>query len=199
MIAAIWAQSPEGIIGFYGKIPWHFSGDFRRFKRVTLDSAIIMGRKTYDSIGKPLPKRHNIVLSRYTGLVGLGLINSGESVAVATTLEAALDIAKRLAPDTWIIGGAGVYAAAMPHVDLVDVTTVPRACVALLQFDDRHLPVFAPKIDPDLFWQSWQGVHEDEPTLTRARFVSRRLKDEPYELTDNRRLQEQGSLTKERR
>ena len=65
-IALIVAMSEDGTIGDKGKIPWHISDDLKRFKRLTMGHPIIMGRKTYESIGKPLPGRTNIVLTRNT-------------------------------------------------------------------------------------------------------------------------------------
>ncbi len=194
MIAAIWAQSPEGIIGFEGRIPWHFSGDLRRFKRLTLGSTIVMGLRTAESIGKVLPGRRNVVVSRRPLHEQNNWARDVGFVVAGPGVESGFSCASSDFPDVWVIGGAAIYAAAISLVDVVDVTTVPRTCVAKLKFDDRHVAVFAPKIDPSLFWESWRGVHEDEPTLMRARFVSRRFKDEPYDLADNRRLQELGSL-----
>ena len=183
MIAAIFAQSPEGVIGIDGLIPWKHPGDLRRFKRVTLESTIIMGRKTWESIGsRPLPKRQNIVLSR-TATASAG-------VALAHNIFDAMSMATY--PDVWFIGGAEVYAAAMPYVDLVDVTYVPDRIDIV---GGAHTyATMAPEIDPEMFAEGPLWAHDDDPTLLRRTYVRRTLSEEPYELADNRRLQEKGTL-----
>lgn len=110
-IVVIAALSPDGTIGEKGKIPWHISADLKRFKRVTMGHPIIMGRKTFESIGKPLPGRRNIILSRQPGADHF------------TSLEAAL---KSCSKDetVFIIGGAEVYRAALPLADKLLLTHV---------------------------------------------------------------------------
>ena len=192
MIGAIWAQSPEGIIGFDGKIPWHLSGDLKRFKRVTLGGAIVMGRKTWESIGsRPLPGRRNIIVSRTFRNYGGEVRDDWWACGVREACEMADMTGSR---DIWIIGGAEIYAEAMRLVDIIDVTYVPASCVSKLKFHDKHVPVYAPTVDEAAFSPGPLWGHDDEPGLTRRTFVRRTLSEEPYELADNRRLQEQGSL-----
>jgi dihydrofolate reductase len=112
-IAIIAALSDDGTIGDRGKIPWHISDDLKRFKRLTMGHPVIMGRKTYDSIGKPLPGRRNIVLTRTTTLPGIECF-------------ASLNAALQTCGDTtaFIIGGAEIYRAALPVADTLLLTHV---------------------------------------------------------------------------
>jgi len=152
----IFAVSPEGVIGVGGRIPWRYKGDFRRFKRVTMGKTLIMGRKTFESIGHPLAGRRNIVVtSRPLAIEGVECVPSVDEALARAGDEI----------DVWFIGGARIYAEAMQHVDVIDVTYVPdhvRATDA----------VRAPRIDG-----TWEGSrivqHEDEPTLKRRTFTRR--------------------------
>ncbi len=152
----IYAESPEGVIGAGGTIPWRYPGDFRRFKRVTMGAVVVMGRKTFESIGKALPGRRNLVLtSRPLEVPGVECVRS---------IEEALDRAG--AQDTWFIGGARVYQDAMNYVDVIDVTYVP---------DHVNAPdaVRAPRVDERIFEAGPLLRHEDEPSLTRREFRRR--------------------------
>lgn len=95
MINLIAAVSENGIIGVNGKLPWSCPADMKFFRTKTLESTIIMGRKTYESLGKPLPKRNNVVISR----------QPVEGVETFTSLEQALEKYN----DCWIIGGGQLY------------------------------------------------------------------------------------------
>lgn len=107
------AVSPEGIIGKNNTIPWHYSADLKRFKRLTTGKTIIMGRKTWESLPvKPLPNRRNIVISR----------SSLENVDCFQSIDEALETCEG---DIWFIGGAGIYEEAMLKSDLIDMTLVP--------------------------------------------------------------------------
>jgi dihydrofolate reductase len=88
-ISLIAAMTCNRVIGYQNRMPWHLPADLQHFKALTLGKPLIMGRKTFESIGKPLPNRQNIVLTR-----GLGDINSG--VTIAHTLEQALPLASRM-------------------------------------------------------------------------------------------------------
>ena len=156
MRGMIYAVSPEGVIGVGNRIPWRYQGDFRRFKRVTMGKTLIMGRRTFESIGHPLAGRRNIVgTSRPLKVEGVECVAS-----VDEALSAAGDEI-----DVWFIGGARIYAEAMQHVDVIDVTYVPDHVRAV----DA---VSAPRID-----STWEGSrivqHEDEPTLKRRTFTRR--------------------------
>jgi dihydrofolate reductase len=166
MIGAIWAQTAEGVIGRDGKIPWRHPGDFARFKRVTMGSAVIMGRKTWESIGKPLPGRTNVVVTgspiRFDGWP------PDTAPYLMTSPAGALALAKRLRPETdiWFIGGRRIYEAAMPYVDVIDVTYVPDSV-------PRDGSVLAPAIDGRLFEAGAPTVHEDDPRLIRREWRRR--------------------------
>ena len=107
------AVSPEGIIGRNNTIPWHYSADLKRFKRLTTGKTIIMGRKTWESLPvKPLPNRRNIVISR----------SSIENADCFRSIDEALETCEG---DIWFIGGAGIYEEAMLKSDVIDMTLVP--------------------------------------------------------------------------
>ena len=107
------AISPEGIIGKDNTIPWHYSEDLKRFKRLTIGKTVIMGRNTWESLPiKPLPDRRNIVITR-------SLI---ENVECFKSINEAL---KTCEGDIWFIGGAGIYEEAMDLADCIDMTLVP--------------------------------------------------------------------------
>ena len=154
----IWAESPEGIIGAGGAIPWRYPGDLKRFKRMTLGSTIVMGRATFESMRSlPLPGRRNVVVtSRALDVTG---------VESARSIDEALECAG--SGDVWFIGGARIYAEAMKHVDLIDVVYVPDAVRA----PDA---VYAPVIDEHAFEGSALLPHEDEPTLSRRTYRRRK-------------------------
>ncbi len=127
MITAILARSDNGIIGIEGPsgpaLPWRLPPDLKRFRELTTGHAVIMGRKTFDSIGKPLPNRTNIVLTR--GLPkGCLLESQGDSTHFAATPEVALELAESFDSNPFIIGGADTYAAFWPQVDRIEVTEV---------------------------------------------------------------------------
>jgi dihydrofolate reductase len=116
------AVAENGVIGRLGQLPWRLPSDLKHFRRVTLGKPVIMGRKTYESIGKPLDGRDNIVLTRSPGFRQPG-------VHVAATLENAITLGRRLADDrsaseVAIIGGADVFRAALPLADRVYFTLV---------------------------------------------------------------------------
>ncbi len=158
MRGMILAVSPEGVIGAGGTIPWRYPGDLKRFKRLTVGSTIVMGRVTFESIGKALPGRRNIVVTRRP-IEAPGV----ESVA---SLDEALALAGD--GDIWFIGGARIYADAMAHVDVIDVTYVPDRV-------DAPEAVRAPPIDERIFEASPIVAHEDEPALTRRTYRRREL------------------------
>ncbi|GGE16546.1 dihydrofolate reductase [Polymorphobacter glacialis] len=115
------ARARNGVIGKDGAMPWHLPEDLRRFKRMTVGKPVIMGRKTFESIGKPLPGRQNIVLTRDAGWRADGVTvaaNLAEAVAAA-----GLDPRAR-ADGIMVIGGAQVYAEALPGATRIELTEV---------------------------------------------------------------------------
>jgi dihydrofolate reductase len=131
-VILIAAVADNGVIGRDGKMPWHLSDDLKRFKRLTIGHRIVMGRKTWASIGgRPLPGRENVVLSRQSELRLPGAL-------VVPTLDAALHGASG---DVFVIGGADVYAQAMARADAMELTLVhqsPEGDVKFPGFDARE-------------------------------------------------------------
>lgn len=120
-VALIVAMAENGVIGRDGGLPWRLSGDLRYFKSVTMGKPIIMGRKTFESIGRPLPGRPNLVVSRNPDF-------SAEGVEVFGTLEAAVARAETLVEDdVMVIGGAGLYSAALAIAGRIYLTEVHAA------------------------------------------------------------------------
>ncbi|MGD1018479.1 MAG: dihydrofolate reductase [Verrucomicrobiia bacterium] len=118
-LALIVAMTKDGIIGDKGKIPWHIREDLQRFKRLTMGHTIIMGRRTYESIGKPLPGRTNIVLTQSPNLI------APAEVLRFGSLKAALDYCRQKEEDiVFVIGGSKVYEAALPLADKLFITQV---------------------------------------------------------------------------
>ena len=115
-ISIIVAMSDNYVIGLKNKLPWHISADLKNFKNITLGNPIIMGRKTYDSIGKPLKARDNIVISRDNSL-------KIDGVEVVDSLEKAIFMTAE-APVTFIIGGEQIYQIALPIATHMYVTKV---------------------------------------------------------------------------
>jgi len=117
-ISIIVAMSENNAIGKNGKIPWHLPNDLKHFKKVTLGHHIIMGRKTYDSIGKPLPGRTNVVITRQKEL-------KIEGCEVVNSLGAALAIARLDNQDeVFIIGGASLYKSILADAEKLYLTRV---------------------------------------------------------------------------
>ena len=112
-VGIIVAVSPEGVIGVDGNIPWHYSADMKRFKRITTGTTVIMGRRTWESLPqRPLKDRRNIVITS-RDLDGVDCYRDVASALASTT------------GDVWFIGGARIYEEAMGHAELIDLTYVP--------------------------------------------------------------------------
>jgi len=117
-VNAIVAISKNRVIGKDNDIPWYLPADLKYFKKTTLHHHLIMGRKTFQSIGHPLPKRTNIVLTRDAFFIATGCL-------IAHTLQDALEIAfDHDAEEVFIIGGGQIYELAMPFIDKVYLTEV---------------------------------------------------------------------------
>ena len=117
MVKGIVAVDSNYAIGRAGRLPWHYPEDMRHFRETTIGHAVVMGRRTFESIGRPLPGRINIVLSR-TDL-------SVPSVHVARTPEEALVFPLLPGQDLFVIGGASVYRVMAPWIDVWIVTRIP--------------------------------------------------------------------------
>ncbi len=123
-IVFVVAVAENGVIGLDNAMPWHLRSDLQRFKKITLNRPVIMGRKTFASIGKPLPGRTNIVVTRDTAFSGSG--RCGRNL-----LEAAHDIARgdalrRFVTDIMVIGGAELFSQWMHMADRLEITRGAR-------------------------------------------------------------------------
>jgi dihydrofolate reductase len=131
-ISLIVARARNGVIGRDGSLPWKIPGELAHFKRVTLGHPIVMGRKTWESLGRPLPGRRNIVVTRNADYTVSG-------AEVVTSLPAALALCEGVA-DVFVIGGAELYAQALPLATRAIVTEIDA------DFDgDAHFPALDPR------------------------------------------------------
>ncbi|RJS47520.1 dihydrofolate reductase [Nocardioides cavernaquae] len=117
-VTSVAAVAENGVIGGDADMLWHIPEDFAHFKATTIGHTLIMGRTTHEGIGRPLPGRTTIVLTRDTEW-------SDEGVLVAHSIEEALGLADTLTGEVMIGGGAAVYEAAMPYVDVQILSEVP--------------------------------------------------------------------------
>lgn len=128
IISMIAAMADNRIIGKDNQMPWHLPADFAWFKRCTMGKPVVMGRKTYESIGRPLPGRLNIVISRDASL-------SIEGVTTVTSIEQALEVAGEV-EEVMIIGGGAIYAACLPMANKLYVTHIEAEIDGDTQFPD---------------------------------------------------------------
>lgn len=148
-IIAIVAVSPEGIIAINGSMPWDVPEDLSRFKNLTEDNVVIMGRKTWESLGKTtLPNRINYVVSRNGGL---DLVNKTSAICYRS-LDYAVNEAELKYPekDIYIMGGANVYSQALPICDEVELTIIEEDQVKITEGTKLYLKEF-PKVIDSLF------------------------------------------------
>ncbi len=131
LVAAVGAN---GVIGVAGGLPWRLPADLQHFKALTLGKPILMGRRTWDSLGRPLPGRRNLVVTRQAGFVAAG-------AEVFATVEAAL-VAAAGQPEMMVIGGGELYTQLLPQATVLELTEV----AATLEGD-----AFFPAFDP-VFW-----------------------------------------------
>jgi dihydrofolate reductase len=119
MIIGIAAVARNGAIGKKGKLPWHYSSDMKFFKRTTMGHAVVMGRKTWLTLKKPLTGRLNIVLSRD------GNLEPQESLVVLRDIDSVLSFNSSITTDMFIIGGAQIYREFLAHIEKWIITEVP--------------------------------------------------------------------------
>jgi dihydrofolate reductase len=129
-ISLIVAMAKNRVIGDRGVMPWHLSADLKKFRKITTGFPVIMGRKTYQSIGRPLPNRTNIIISRDTDY-------SAEGCLVFNDLNEALSHACELANEVFIIGGSTLYEALLPVADSLYITQIHQEFAG-----DTWFPVF---------------------------------------------------------
>ena len=144
-VTIVAAGARNGVIGVDGGLPWHLPDDLRRFKELTLGHILVMGRKTYESIGHPLPGRATIVVTRNASW------DSGAAeVRVAGSVSDAMEAAAALDDDeVFVVGGAQVYAAALPLADRLELTWVDAEPEGDTTF-------------PELDWRDWRQVRREE-------------------------------------
>lgn len=153
------AVSPEWVIGVDGTIPWHYSEDLKRFKRLTLGHTIVMGRRTWESIGaRALPRRRNIVITSQ---------DLGDDIETYRSLSEAL-AALTAEEDVWFIGGHHIFREAMEFADFIDLTYVPDHVAA------TESAVVFPPVDDDVFEAGPRVQHERDPQLQRQVFTRRK-------------------------
>jgi dihydrofolate reductase len=140
-IALVVAVAENGVIGREGTLPWHLPDDLRFFKSVTMGKPVLMGRRTFESIGRPLPGRRNLMLTRSTAAAPPG-------IEVAPTLDAALALVGDV-PEVCVIGGASVYAATLPRADRLYLTRV-------------HARIAGDTLFPDWTPAQWREVDRSE-------------------------------------
>lgn len=130
-LALIAAMAKNRVIGNHGDLPWHEPEDLAHFKRTTLGHAVIMGRKTAESLKlRPLPKRRNLVVTRQPGLVLPGF-------EVFMSLDDAIAAARTTDPEPMVIGGGELYALALPRITIMYLTVIDRDCTG-----DAFFPAF---------------------------------------------------------
>jgi dihydrofolate reductase len=147
----IWAQSRGGVIGAEGGLPWHLPEDLAMFRELTLDSTVVMGRVTWESLPakvRPLPRRRNVVLTRRSDWQAPG----------AEVVRSPQEVLDRY-PDCWVIGGAAVYEAMVGYATQVVRTEVD---------EDFDGDAFAPRLD-----RGWQPVEAEPEPWTERWSVSR--------------------------
>lgn len=159
-ISIITAMDENRLIGKANGLPWHLPADLQFFKKVTLGKPIVMGRKTFESIGRPLPGRQNIVVSRNPDYIA-------EGCDVVASLDAAIEAAGD-AEELMIIGGANLYQQTLAEADTLYLTKVHGA------FDGD---AWFPEIDETQWQQTWREDHTaDEKNTVDYSFVELKRK-----------------------
>jgi dihydrofolate reductase len=153
-VVLVAAVAENGVIGNGPDIPWRIPGEQAEFKALTMGHTLVMGRTTFESIGRPLPGRTTIVLTRDPAW-------SVDGVLVANTIEEALAMAAALPGDVMVAGGAQVYAAALPYADRQVITRV-----RLHPEGDVHYPAYAP--------EEWTETRREPGEAYDRVFLSRR-------------------------
>jgi len=129
MISLLWAMDENRAIGRNNQLPWHLPEDLKYFKRVTMGKPIAMGRKTYDSIGRPLPGRENIVITRSQGI----------TIEGCTVIHDVKDLLKRDDEELFVIGGAEIFKEILPFADRLYVTEIREEFEADTFFPEYNL------------------------------------------------------------
>ena len=141
-ISLIVAMATNRAIGLDNKMPWHLSADLKKFKAITMGSPIVMGRKTYESIGKPLPGRTNIIISR-------NLEYQQSDCLVFNNINTAIETIGKDAEEIFIIGGAELYKATLPHADNLYLTLIQQDFIGDTYF-------------PEIDFKAWTEVSRED-------------------------------------
>lgn len=136
MISMIWAMGRNNALGCKNRMPWHIPADFAYFKRITMGKTVIMGRKTFDSLGKPLPGRKNIVITRATDY-------SPEGCTTVHSIKKAMEYIGE--EEAFIIGGAEIYKEFLPIADRLYLTLIEK---------EFEADAFFPEID----YSQWKQI-----------------------------------------
>ena len=142
MINIVVAKASNNVIGAKNDLIWHLPNDLKHFKSITSGHPIIMGRKTFESLGRPLPNRTNIVVTRDQNW-------NAEGIEIASSLPKAIEAAKKIDDDIYIIGGGNIYKQAMEFTDILYITEVHH------EFDGD---TYFPEIDSD----EWEEVEQED-------------------------------------
>ena len=164
MIAIIAARSINNVIGKDGRIPWNIKGEKQQFKELTTGSIVVMGRKTYEEIGFPLPNRKTIVVSRTKSFEGENLFTAAsvkEAVQKTSQLDSTADI--------YFAGGYGIYKEAIPLVDVMYITEV--------QLFVEGGNVFFPDFDDDAFEKSVGETAGEDIKYTRTIYTRKKKRE----------------------
>lgn len=146
MIAFLWAEDKNGLIGKGGTLPWYLPNDLKFFKQMTVNQAVVMGRKTFEGMGKrPLPNRINIVLTTDHSY-------QADGVEIMHSREEVLDFAKTYEKDTLITGGTGVFQHFLEDVDILHRTVIDGE----FEGDTYMIPID---------WDEWTLTHVEEGVL----------------------------------
>jgi dihydrofolate reductase len=163
MISIIAAIGKNGELGKDNDLIWHLPNDLKRFKKVTAGHHVIMGRKTYESLGRPLPNRTNIIITRNTNYTAEGCV-------IVNSLQEAIEVSKT-DENPYILGGAQIYKQALELANTLDLTLVDAALEA---------DAFFPKIDPKIWQEVTREDHfADEKHQYNYSFVTYKKVDSP--------------------
>lgn len=143
-VTIVAAVARNGVIGVDGGLPWHLPDDLRRFKALTLGHVLVMGRRTYESIGRPLPGRTTVVVTR-----NARWRPGSDEVRVAASVPDALAAGAAIDPEVFVVGGAEVYAAALPLAHRLELT--------LVDAEPDGDTVF-----PEVDWHEWRELRREE-------------------------------------
>jgi dihydrofolate reductase len=145
-IVIVAALAKNKVIGKSGTLPWRLPNDLKRFKELTTGGVVVMGRKTYESIGRPLPNRRNLVVSRNPKFMAAGC-------EIITSLDAALESAKN-EPKVFVIGGGDIYRQTMAIATAMELTLVDASPQGDAKFPDWR---------PGDWWETFRESHRGDP------------------------------------